>query len=273
MISKMYALVGDKESEAEWKEKYEAKKEIVNRFYWDQEDGFYYDIDCDSYEFYKVMTIASYWAMTAEVASEKQAASLAEQLKNEETFGGFVPFVSLARNDSDYSPKGKYWRGGVWLPTAYATLKGLGNYGLYSDAHELSCTLLEHMYRTYAEVEPHTIWETYSPETYEPATVTNDRDRVRKDFCGWSALGPISIYIEFVLGFHSINAFERKVQWEKPKGCKGKIGIRNLRFGSVITDIVAEGNKCTVFSNESYTFQINDKIYAIHSGENELFLY
>lgn len=271
MISKLYALVGDKELELEWKAKYKEKKEIVNLLYWDDDDEFYYDIDCNSHEFYKVMTIASYWAMTAGIASEEQAHSLVKQLKNENTMGGFVPFVSLSRSDNDYKPQGEYWRGGVWLPTAYATLKGLANYGLYSEARELSTTLLEHMYRTYVEVEPHTIWEAYSPEKYEPATIEHRTgEPVRKDFCGWSALGPISIYIEFILGFHSINAFEKIVEWKIPENCKGKIGIKNLRFGNVVTDIEAEGNQCVVFSNECYTLKINNRIYEIHPGENEL---
>ena len=170
MISKLYALIDDSIHEKEWLEKYEAKKESVNNLYWDEADKFYYDIDCNSYDFYKIMTIASYWTMTAGIAPKERAELMKEQLFNPETLGGFVPFLSLSRQDNDYKASGNYWRGGVWLPTAYATLKGLANYGMYTDAHDLSCTLLNHMYRTYKDFEPHTIWESYSPEKYEPAT-------------------------------------------------------------------------------------------------------
>ena len=52
---------------------------------------------------------------------------------DENLFGGVVPFVSLARNDADFVPQGQYWRGGVWLPTAYATLRGLTNYGYHKE--------------------------------------------------------------------------------------------------------------------------------------------
>ena len=97
-------------------------------------------------------------------------------------------------------------------------------------------------------------------------------ESVRKDFCGWSALGPISIYIEFVLGFHSINAFKNIVEWQKPKVFKGKIGIKNLRFGKVITDIVAEGNICTVNSNLPYILKIDGKSYDIFKGNNNIIL-
>ncbi len=271
MIAKMYALVHDHVQEKEWKKRYEEKKEIINQLYWDEQDKFYYDIDCNTHDFYKVMTIASYWTLTSGVASDEQAQHLAGQLFNEDTFGGIVPFVSLSRNDNDYHPEGRYWRGSVWLPTAYATLKGLRNYGLYEEAHQTSCSLLEHMYRTYQNYTPHTIWECYSPEKYEPADAADGSGEiVRPDFCGWSALGPISIYIEFVLGFHTINAFEKVVEWKKPNTFKGKIGIKNLRFGNVITDIVADENTCIVLSNEPYTLKMNGTVYEIRSGRNEI---
>lgn len=271
MIAKMYALVGDEANEAEWNEKYLEKKDMVNRLYWDETDQFYYDIDCNTHEFYKVMTIASYWTLTAEIASEDQAQALAKQLFNPETLGGMVPLVSLSRSDGDYQSDGGYWRGSVWLPTAYATLRGLANYGLYEEARKVSAKLLEHMYNTYKEYSPHTIWECYSPEAYRPATTEDENGKiVRPDFCGWSALGPISIYIEFMLGFHTVNAFERVVEWEKPDTFRGNVGIRNLRFGDIITDIVAEEDVCTVISNGSYTLKVNGTAYEIQEGMHEI---
>jgi hypothetical protein len=100
----------------------------------------------------------------------------------------------------------------------------------------------------------------------------NGKTVVRPDFCGWSALGPISIFIEYVLGFHKINAFENSVEWEKPCDISGKIGIRNLRFGNVVTDIIADGSRCTVTSNREYTLKVNGKAYEINIGENHICL-
>ena len=50
----------------------------------------------------------------------------------------------------------------------------------------------------------------------------------------------------------------------------GKIGIENLRFGNVVTDIIAEGNTCIVNSNKPYTLEINGIPYAIAKGENRI---
>ncbi|MCR4718938.1 MAG: alpha,alpha-trehalase, partial [Firmicutes bacterium] len=79
-----------------------------------------------------------------------------------------------------------------------------------------------------------------------------------------------SIYIEFVLGFHTINAFTNTVEWSKPNDFEGKIGIKNLRFGEVITDITAIGDKCTVISNKPYNLKINEKNFIINRGLNEI---
>ena len=266
-IAKLFSLVGDEDAASEWNAKYEEKKDIINKLYWNEEDGFYYDIDRRDHSQYKVMTAATFWALTAEVADEAQAKAIAERVCDPDTFGGIVPLVSLARNDGDYSPTGKYWRGSMWLPTAYAALRGLTAYGYHDIAHEAASKIVAHMEKTYTEYEPHTIWECYSPEKPVPATTTDDVGRVRPDFCGWSALGPISVYLEYVLGFHTINAFTNTVEWAKPSDMGGEIGVRNLRFGNVVTDIVAEGNICRVSSNLPYTLKINGISYEIKQGE------
>ena len=74
--------------------------------------------------------------------------------------------------------------------------------------------------------------------------------------------------IEFVLGFHKVDAFNRVVEWAKPDTVEGKIGIRNLRFGEIITDIEAFQGKCMVTANEGYTLKINGNSYEILGGEN-----
>lgn len=271
-IAKLFALLGDTESEKKWLLRFHEKKELVNRFYWDARDGFYYDIDRRDHRFYRVMTIASYWALTAEIASAEQAAAMALHASNPDELGGALPLISLARNDPDFCDSGLYWRGALWLPTAYAALKGLANYAKHKEAHEAACKILSHMWKTYEGYEPHTIWECYSPTAFEPATTTKGNAVVRPDFCGWSALGPISIYLEYVLGFHTVNAFTNTVEWARPTEFQGNVGVKNLRFGKIVTDIVANGSTCRVCSNAPYTLVIDGKPHAVSAGENTLAL-
>lgn len=273
MISELFKIIDDKVNYEKWHTLYLEKKNIINELYWDEEDGFYYDIDCNTHKFYKVKTIASYWTLTGGIASEGQAKKLVERLLNENEFGGKVPFVSLSRDDPDFIDEGEYWRGGVWTPTAYATLKGLVRYGYLNEARKTSKQLLDYMIKTYNDFEPHTIWEAYSPTEYKPATDPYRTGTLsRPDFCGWSALGPISMFIEYIIGFYKIDAFEKKIYWAMPDEIKGKIGIKNLSFGGMKTDIYAIDDKCYVESDGAYTLIINGTEYSVNEGKNEFII-
>lgn len=268
MIAQMFDFLEDNEHAQAWQAKYEEKSKLVNDLYWDEEDKFYYDIDVNDLHFYKVPTIASYWTLTAGIATKERAKILAERIMDDKWFGGDVPLVSLARKDANFVNEGQYWRGSLWLPTAYAALKGLVEYGFYEEAHIAGHKIFNHMMNVYNQYEPHTIWECYSPTECKPATQTDNITIVRPDFCGWSALGPIAIYLECVLGFYKIDAFNNIVEWAKPTTFKGKIGVKNLRFGDIIADIVANEEMIYVKTNRPFTLKVNGKLFEINVGEN-----
>ncbi len=84
--------------------------------------------------------------------------------------------------------------------------KALETYGYHDVAHENARRLLAQMSETYKTFEPHSIWECYSPSAARPGQRVDGENLtlVAQDFCGWSALGPISLFIENVLGFFII---------------------------------------------------------------------
>jgi glycogen debranching enzyme len=265
-IKKIAIVLGEESIADEYTKKFEEKKALINKYYWNNDDGIYYDIESENPETQiKVKTPAAYWAMLAEVPDNNQAKLLEDNAENPDVFGGKYPWTTVSRNDIDFEAKGRYWRGGVWLPTAYMSIKALEKYGYYDVADQSSYDLLKNMYKTYMEFEPNTIWECYSPTEAKPSTLKKNVEIVRPDFCGWSALGPISLFIENVLGFHEINAAEKKVVWRKYR--EGRHGIKRLRFGTVVTDIIGDGNTVEVNSNEPYTLVVNGKEYSIEKGK------
>ncbi|MFC1498432.1 trehalase family glycosidase [Verrucomicrobiota bacterium] len=267
-IARLAEELGDKALQRKYMAEYEKLKKLVNDHYWDKKDGIYYDIHVDTKKHMKVMTPASFWPMLAEMCSKEQAAQMVKLVKNPEVFGGDIPWVTLARNDPDFvEDYGEYWRGSVWLPTAYMSVKAIQKYGYYELAAENAENIVKHMLKTYKEYEPHTIWECYSPSRAEPAK--HGKRRVRANFCGWSALGPISLFIENVLGFHVIDASKRRIEWFLHQ--QGKHGLKNLRFGDILTSIVYEGKgKVAVKSNGAYTLVINGSSYDIKKGQKSL---
>ncbi len=268
-IADMQDILGNKREARTWRQTYERLKNTINALYWDEEDGFYYDIDRKTQQPCRVKTIASLWPMMARVASPEQAARIVERLRDPSEFGGDRPLPSLSRSDPDFDDAtGNYWRGGIWLPTAYMAVKALEAYGYGDLADELAMKVLSHQERTFRQYEPHTIWECYSPNADAPSTEAGRR--ARPDFCGWSALGPVSLFIENVLGFYRVSAAEREVYWRfRPE--TGSYGIRGLRFGPIETDIVFDGlETITVSSNEAYTLVINGERLDIKPGEHKL---
>jgi glycogen debranching enzyme len=195
--------------------------------------------------------------MLAGLCSTEQAQKLVKNLEDPQCFGGSMPWVSIARNDPWFHPKGNYWRGGIWVPLAYMGTKALERYGFYELADQTAYNLLEHIRNTYNEFEPHTIWEVYSPTEAKPATNKTDKNFCRPNFCGWSALAPISMLIENVLGFHHVNSITRTINWRLYQSQRH--GLRQFRFGTICTDIVYEDGSVSVKSNEPFTLIINSQ--------------
>ena len=269
-ISRLAEKSGNQNLAQKWQAKYDEIKATVNKYYWDDEDGIYYDIQPHSNEFLKVKTPASYWPMLAEMCSPEQAQKMLKHIEDPNTFGGERPWATVARNDPEFTtPDGNYWRGGIWLPTAYMATKALEKYGFYEQADKAAEKLLLQMLRTYQNYSPKTIWECYSPNADRPAD--HKGKRVRPDFCGWSALGPISLFIENVLGFHVVDAQEKRIEWRLYQ--KGQHGIKKLKFGDITTDIIYDGNNTVkVTSNAPYTLVINKLSHHIKAGDTSITL-
>jgi hypothetical protein len=264
-IARLATGVGHKELAREFQKRYERLKAIVNKFYWDEEAGTYVDVRASDLSRVAVKTPAAYWAMLAEIPTPARARRMAALARDTSAFGGRVPWVSVSRDDPDFNAgHGDYWRGGVWLPTAYVGIKALEKYGFFEEANESAYNLLLHQHATFMLHEPRTIWECYSPTS--PAPGMNHGEVVRPDFCGWSALGPISLFIENVLGFYRVDARARVVEWRKHH--RGLHGIKNLSFGNITTDIIGDDHVIQVETNEPFTLVVNGKSYRVRRGSN-----
>lgn len=286
-IARIEAVLGNAEKVSRYEAIHDELVGLLNTYYWDAQDGFYYDIKRRPtwwlrYQhargkdiMNKVPTIASYWPMLAGACNEQQAAALAEKAADPGWFATPVPWPSLARRDPEFDPRGRYWRGGVWLPTTYMATKALEQHGYHEIADAHAERTVQAMVDTHDAVEPHTIWEVYSPTEAKPATQKRlvNTEIVRDEFCGWSALGPISLLIENVIGFHLIDAPAKRIAWRVHQ--PGKSGIKNLRFGSIVTDIIHDAGKIHVSATEPYKLIITDahgvliQQVTVQKGTNE----
>lgn len=280
-ISRLAKVAGDGATAREFEKKWKELRRIVNKYYWDDSDGCYYDIvpapsgetasvadvqaSPSAWRTTGILTPASFWPMLAEIPSKAQARRMTEFALRPDKLGGEVPWVTVSRDDPDFDANdGWYWRGAMWLPTAYMGIKALEKYDFMEAADTTAEQVLSWMLRTWRDYEPHTIWECYSPTASAPSS--NHGKRVRPDFCGWSALGPISLFIENVLGFHDIDASSRTVRWDIRHDCRH--GLNNLTFGDTTTDLLYDpaASTVTIRSNKPYCLILNGESHRIRAG-------
>ena len=82
--------------------------------------------------------IGAYWALLAECVPESRLAAFVAHLENPAEFNRPHRIPALSADDPDFSGMGGYWCGGVWPPTNYMVLKGLGKTGNADLAHQIA---------------------------------------------------------------------------------------------------------------------------------------
>ncbi len=267
-IARIARRLGETETAEKWQKVYEEISRKVNELYWDEEDGVYYDIHCTTHAKMKCLTPASFWPMLAGIPTAEQAERMCKVLTDPNLLGGQVPWTTVARNDPDFEPEyGHYWRGAMWLPTAYMGIKALERYGKFELANDCARRIVDHMYITWRDYEPHTVWECYSPTKHEPAK--HGETRVRPDFCGWSALGPIALFLENVIGITGADAFHNTLSWNLPANIKGAIGVENYSFGDVVCSVILKDGVIRTESTAPFTLIVNGRSFAVPAGSAE----
>lgn len=264
-IGKLAAEVGNKQVEKRFFKEYRKLCRLLNRYYWNREDACYYDIFEGTRAYTHILTPASFWPVLAGASGKYRARKMAAFALDPGRLGGNRPWKSVSASDSAYVEKGgQYWRGGIWLPTAYMGIKALEASGLQQMADETSANLLRQMLAVYKDFEPHTIWECYNPSADRPA-LDKKGNLVRKDFCGWSALGPISLFIENIIGIREVDAGRKLVRWDILY--EGKVGLQRLRFGDIETDLICDNGEVRISANKPYTLILNGKKIRVEAGE------
>ena len=88
---------------------------------------------------------------------------------------------------------------------------------------------------------------------------------MRPDFCGWSALGPISMMIENVVGINA-DGVKREVVWRLRR--KDRHGVRRLRFGGVEASLVYDDGSIEIESSGPFTLRVGERVFQITDGRS-----
>ena len=238
-MSEIGDILNSKEISFKYKRAYFSLKTRISLKMWNEEDGFYYDLSEDEKQL-KEKTIASFWALLAEIPNEARANTLIRHLKNPDTFGLENPFPSLAANEPAFDERGMGGRGSVFPNFNFIVIKGLGKYAQYDLARE--CTI-RHLYFVLDTLHPEgrkgNIYEAYLPLKDGPAEWPEKKEFPRPLFLPSAALASISLMIENVLGLY-ISLPRKTVDWLMPS--MEIMGIEDLSL---------KRNMITILSNKS----------------------
>lgn len=219
--------VGNQEIAQSSSTNYLLLKELVNERMWNEMKLCYGDVDEDDL-WTGPLHVGAYWALMANLATPERVAEMTKHLRSYRSFARPHMVPALAGFEHGFDRAGGGWRGGVWPPTTYMVVRALERCGEAGLSHHIA---LNHVAQC-AEVfeQTGTFWDHYAPDFLAPAA------DARPDCCGWSALGPIAMLLESVIGVR-VNATLGEIDWTLR--LEESHGVRNLFVGGIIVDLHA----------------------------------
>ena len=135
----------DAEGAQAWRRKVEGLAQRIESNLWSEKDKAWMDKARDG-KFVQTLTPAVWFPAFLGVSRDEERIRtvIEEHLLNPEEFFGAYPIPTVAYNDPAYNHDGEgmYWRGQVWIVTAYSGLETLFRYGYEKEAKELKQRLI-----------------------------------------------------------------------------------------------------------------------------------
>ena len=128
------------ESSAIWDRRAKARKQAVNKYLWNEEQGMYFDYDTVKQKQCTYESVTAFWAMWAAVCTPAQAAKMvATALPKFEAFGGLVSGSEKSRGEVGLDGPNRQWDYPYgWAPQQILAWTGLQRYGYQDDAERLA---------------------------------------------------------------------------------------------------------------------------------------
>jgi hypothetical protein len=171
-LETMARLLGKKAEAKMWLGKVEKISELLNRYMWDEETGFYYHVHKETMNFktpggisLKRKEIIGFLPLWAGAANKDQAGKLLAHMENPDEFKRKFGIPTLSAADPYYDPQVTgccRWNGPVWITWVYPVFRGLLDYGYRDAAEDILARMSEAM--IFQLKRNHRLWESYSPD-------------------------------------------------------------------------------------------------------------
>jgi alpha,alpha-trehalase len=134
-----------------WDRRASARRAKLNRLMWDERDGLYYDYNFEKREVRRYPFVTTFYPLWAGVATARQAARVAANLRLFERGGGLQTSTNVSGSQWD-APYG-------WAPMQLIAVEGLRRYGFRAEAERVSVNFLSLVLKDF--VEHNTVVEKY----------------------------------------------------------------------------------------------------------------
>ena len=160
-LAQIARMLQNEQEFTKYTEEYEQMKDLINNYFWNEADGFYYDRYWDG-SFSKKKAASNFYPLIAKIPDQKRALMMRKRLLNESEFWGDYIVPTISRDDPDYADQDN-WRGKIWPPTNYLIYQGLKAYGFDAVASEYAKKSAELFMRS---------WENFQicPENFDSRT-------------------------------------------------------------------------------------------------------
>ena len=270
-------ILNDKELSFRYMRTYFSVKTRINSMMWDNEDGFYYDLDGDG-KIIKNKHIGAYWTLLAKIPNEDYSLRLIDKLKDDKEFGTENPFPSVPVSSKYFNENGDGYRCGVVPFFTYLVVKGLMNYEAFVFARECS---IRHMYFILDTLNPDEerqgdVWEIYKPGSEGPAAAAGGN---KKRYLPMIGLVAVTLVIENIIGLE-ISLPRKTVLWTMQS--LEEMGIEGLSLKknniTILSNKNVRGWEIRLESEKLYYFTIQvleeekKKTLPIPSGKCSMFI-
>lgn len=129
-IAEAYRTLKQGKLAARYEDQAAARKEAINKYCWSAHDNFYYDYDFALGDYTNHKTIAAAFPLYSKIASQQQAAAVAQRLSAEFLKeGGLLNTLTYSGQQWD-APNG-------WAPMHWVAIQGLRHYSFHELANEV----------------------------------------------------------------------------------------------------------------------------------------
>ncbi|WP_423819933.1 trehalase family glycosidase [Salinimicrobium sp. TIG7-5_MAKvit] len=131
--------VGKKYTDDYWEEKAEDRKELMNRYLWNEQDGSFYDYNFKAGEQIKYISATNFYPLWSGLASEAQAERMVPQLIQDlKAQGGILSSAKSSVEKTATNDVQRQWDYPYgWAPHQMLLWQGLLDYGYEEEAYEL----------------------------------------------------------------------------------------------------------------------------------------